>query len=43
MLEAIKAGNDDLRKEMRDGFAAAAERHNELMQRVGKLEQGKQE
>lgn len=28
----------DLRAEMRDGFAAQAERHNELMQRVVRLE-----
>ena len=40
--QAIITTLNEMRQEMRDGFAAQAERHNELMIRVDKLERNQQ-
>ena len=37
-MQAMQQESREMRQEMRDGFAAQAERHNELMVRVDKIE-----
>jgi len=41
-VQALMVTLNDMRQEMREGFAAQAERHNELMMRVDKLERNQQ-
>lgn len=42
LLDAFTGFARDISKQMADGFSAQAERHNELMQRVARLEAGRQ-
>ena len=39
-ISNVEAAQQEILKEMREGFAAQAERHNELMVRVERLERG---